>query len=96
MSLLVSDLRSCHFHAPSHVNSECTCAHLCAPGRVRLKVRFGEAHQWGIVILVDQQKAVPKESVSCYFKDSPSHCSYTLISDLRVCFQLFEQILCHI
>lgn len=66
MSLLVPDQRSCHFHARrhSHVNSECTCAHLRAPGCVGLKVRFGEAHQWGIATLVDQQKAVPKSKAS--------------------------------
>ncbi len=59
VSLLVSDQRSCHFHAqrPRCVSSKCTCTHLCAHGRVRLKMRCGQIHCWRIVIL-RQQKAI--------------------------------------
>ena len=64
----------CHFHAqrPRCVNSKPTCAHLCAPGSVGLKVRCGQARRWRIAILrrqKDHQKNGRKskaQSVSCY------------------------------
>ncbi len=56
-SLLVSNRRSSLFHAQRSrcVSSKGTCAHLCAPGCVGLKMRCGQTHCWHMAILRPQK-----------------------------------------
>ena len=83
VSLLVSEGRSCHFHAqhPHCVNTKCTCAHLCIP--VGLKMRCGQRHWWWIAILRRQKATVPYTDKKLVQSQRRSPCHGVIITKVQ-------------